>query len=80
VQYKKEHPMTAGHQLIAFMIFLQAIYFINRQRKPYFFGLTAKEAIAKSELGKGVLIGLYIFIAVAALGVIAQDFYHLITR
>jgi|GEM_PF-3004303 hypothetical protein len=69
--------MGAGYSLLYFVVFLEAIYLINDQRKPYFFGLTSKEAIEKNQLGQGALIGLYIFIFVAVLGVIAQDLYCL---
>lgn len=70
--------MNAGHQLVAFIILLQAIYFLNRQRKPYFFGFTAKSVLVKNQLGKGALIGFYLFITIAALIVVVQDLYQLI--
>jgi hypothetical protein len=70
--------MSAGHSLIGFIVLLQSIYYINHQRKPYFFGLSTKSTLVQNQLGKGILIGLYIFIAVAALGVVVQDICNLI--
>ena len=72
--------MNTGHQIVGFIIFLQAIYFLNKDRKPYFLGLTTKSVLVKNQLGRGTLIGLYIFVFVAALAVVAQDLYSIIVN
>lgn len=68
--------MSTAQQLIGVILFLHVLYFLNRERKPYFFGLTPNASIIKNQLTKGILISLYLFIAVAALGALAQDLYQ----
>ncbi|MBI2791148.1 MAG: hypothetical protein HYX61_04245 [Gammaproteobacteria bacterium] len=70
--------MSAGHQIVGIVILLHAIYFLNRQRKPYFFGFTSKAILLKSQITKGLVIGLYLFSIVAALSVLTQDLYRFI--
>lgn len=71
--------MDITHQLIGVILFLQILHILNRDRKPYFFGLTSKSAIAKNQLTKSILITLYLFIAIAGFGKLAQDLYFMLT-
>lgn len=71
--------MSTSYQLIGIVLFLQFLYFLNKERKPYFFGLTAKSRITKHQLTKGILISLYSFISVAAFGALIQGLYKILS-
>ncbi|MCS5711487.1 hypothetical protein [Candidatus Berkiella aquae] len=69
--------MDTTYQLIGVILFLQMLYVFNRDRKPYFFGLTPKSIVLRNQFTKGMLISLYIFLAIAAFGKLAQDLFYL---